>query len=1490
MARVNLREYLREIDDLIENGRTDEAIAHSRYILELYPKHIETYRLLGKAYLETQRYSDAADVLQRVLSSIPDDFISNLGMSIIREDEGNLDAAIWHMERAFEVQPSNAAIQEELRRLYGRRDGLEPSKIHLTRGALARMYAKGELYEQAIAEINATLAQEPKRTDLQVLLAQLYDLNGQHNDAIRTCTNIIQKYPNCQAANQILADKLQGTERAAEIPNYHKRLQALDPYAAHIPASAPSTDHIPDNIVTLERHKWAPGDAVLDSKNRPDWATSLGVDIGSNPSDNEDLPEWLAEKDDKEITPPFEPGSIDIESISNMDDKNEQPVVNPQAEPGQINHISPQIEDDSDESSESEDQIPEWMQSAGWELSDKPLSVGSEEEIRSQVPLDNNSAKDEDELEPADIPDWLRSISPTSSEPEHPIPELDDESTSDEPVNWLDEKTPGATDSIVTWLQSRDQFEDSDDSDMEPLPAAESISTGSSEESEDNLHPLDELEDPGIDSSLLQDSNIASSDDTPDWLQDIGEETARDIQSGIPMDPSFEVESPDAIEPQDATLVPDENIPEWLRDLGDEGVTVETPKPGEEMVSDISAGTEKPIEESAEEFQEFGVPASIEITPESDGDMEIKPLDSRPTTEDGVQPEIDIPEWLQSLGDENLTKNDLDIPGDLEDTSPEENIQPIHQEQHEDLSEWLENLDNETLEDAPLDPSADQIGKPLEEIEEPELDSQQEDGIPDWLIDLSTESPVDQPHSPSEESEELTVTADIFDESEQTKISGTQEQLEILDSEASADGVAAIEAEPPAEDIPEFLPSLGEEIKSEEAFESEISITSETLMDHKVEIPELGPEDEDAAIAWMESLAEKQGVNEEEFLTTPEDRQSGPPDWVQQLSLQSEPFTPEDKGSLETIKADEMDEKTAQDSDLVFDPSSEISDESTSDVLEEAEEVPEWLQVLMEESTTVDKTPILDEQSADIEASAEVPESPDETVPAWILELAEETADSPTESTIEKLKPIVGDTQPIMLSEDGPELSEDLSSEIESSEMEVDIESTEATFEDQIEAFTLQPFDEAETIPYPESEIPDWIKDSDISKSAQPELEETVEQELESSEWRSPEDLEEAMPPSDPTEVYEAEKAEDESEIPDWIIDDNMVDKVSDTPALIDPFETKVIEDELEVPEWMVDEPLVENEISELFETEVTELAVEHPEPLPELTGTAGEAPSNIPADDRTSPDGEIKLTDWASADYEETGLETEGSIQPIAVEKEGEKSEISEWMEAEKIAEWFEESEPSEPIGRDIPDEIKPVTQPIGEPDIEEIQEAGMSTDSEESPDESETDVLVEDSTPSPVNLNTATFTSLERLPGIGPVLAQTIIDYRETHDGFLSVDSIQEVPGIGSKNIEMFRDYITVETKEEPVSLPDFSEGKILRAGRSALEKSNITKAYDQYSKLIENELVLDQVIDDLKDALSRYPVEVSIYELLGDAYVRTDQLQEAIETYTKAEELLN
>jgi competence protein ComEA len=63
---------------------------------------------------------------------------------------------------------------------------------------------------------------------------------------------------------------------------------------------------------------------------------------------------------------------------------------------------------------------------------------------------------------------------------------------------------------------------------------------------------------------------------------------------------------------------------------------------------------------------------------------------------------------------------------------------------------------------------------------------------------------------------------------------------------------------------------------------------------------------------------------------------------------------------------------------------------------------------------------------------------------------------------------------------------------------------------------------------------------------------------------------------------------------------------------------------------------------------------------------------------------------------------------------------------------------------------------------------------------DGSSTDSSADGST-SPVSLSTATIDELETLPGVGPVTAQKIIDWRTAHNGFASVASLQEVPGIG-------------------------------------------------------------------------------------------------------------
>ncbi|MEV0776856.1 helix-hairpin-helix domain-containing protein [Streptomyces sp. NPDC050433] len=51
------------------------------------------------------------------------------------------------------------------------------------------------------------------------------------------------------------------------------------------------------------------------------------------------------------------------------------------------------------------------------------------------------------------------------------------------------------------------------------------------------------------------------------------------------------------------------------------------------------------------------------------------------------------------------------------------------------------------------------------------------------------------------------------------------------------------------------------------------------------------------------------------------------------------------------------------------------------------------------------------------------------------------------------------------------------------------------------------------------------------------------------------------------------------------------------------------------------------------------------------------------------------------------------------------------------------------------------------------------------------------------PVSLSTATVEQLDTLPGVGPVLAQHIVDYRAQHGGFRSVDQLREVNGIGER-----------------------------------------------------------------------------------------------------------
>jgi tetratricopeptide (TPR) repeat protein len=410
VAKVSLRIYNRDIENLIDQGHLDEAIAHCRHILKNFPKHLETYRLLGKAYLEAKRYDEAVDVLQRVLMSVPDDFVSHVGMSIIRDDQGKLDDAIWHMERAFESQPSNAAIQGELRRLYGRRDGVEPPKIRMTRGALAHMYVQGELYPQAISEIKAVLAQDPQRVDMQALLALAYFRSGQKADASQIANQLLNR-PGGEfgfESNRVMVELLQGSDSAEDLQTYRQRVNELDPYAAVTQGSVFQSGMVSDAGVTLERLEYD-GQIMETSSAGSAW-NPPGISLTS-PSQQ---PDWLA-------------------ASASPTDEAPAPVSN------------------------TEQELPDFLRQAGWSE-----STGAGEETSSQFAFDQTPPVSGNEMAPGEMPDWLKAMSPadtsssTSSEP------ASFEPTSDTP-DWLasmggsassSTETPITPEDTPTWLRS----------------------------------------------------------------------------------------------------------------------------------------------------------------------------------------------------------------------------------------------------------------------------------------------------------------------------------------------------------------------------------------------------------------------------------------------------------------------------------------------------------------------------------------------------------------------------------------------------------------------------------------------------------------------------------------------------------------------------------------------------------------------------------------------------------------------------------------------------------------------------------------------------------------------------------------------------------------------------------------------------------------------------------------------------------------------------
>jgi tetratricopeptide (TPR) repeat protein len=988
MAKIALRAYNREIETLVERGQIEEAIAHSKYILRFFPKHIETYRLLGKAYIESQRYSEAADVLQRILSVLPDDFVSQIGMSIIREDEGNLDAAIFHMERAHEIQPSNVAVQDELRRLYGRRDGVEPPRLRLTRGALVRLYAKGDLHRQAIAEIRAALAEDPSRYDLEVILARMYFLIDQKVEATDIASRLVSKLPYCLEANRVLADVLPSTSRADDAKTYQQRVFALDPYLAYISNNAPTAALVPDNAVTLDRLEWQPS---ASGEAEPAWAQDVGITLGEE-KEVEAAPDWLAAPTEPEPENGITPPSPQTSSPASFGSTSEIP----RAESGQI---------------------PDWMQASGWVESSETTegTAGAVEGIEEEAAL-------------GELPDWLKDmapqteVTPPSSNEEAKLDWLDAilppvaevksaEAPTAEPETELPLETAAPESSLPQTISELPA--DSTAISNEPLPdwltfpveetsAASELMTGTPESHLPEAQPVEATLEPTEVSSVFS-----------------AEESKTEILAGeavseapLPEPPAASLEQPLAA--QDETPTIDLEHVEPVSQAEVEAPSLEAPAaeifaaPAEEIKPPENIANVSEAELTPSETQEVSAPLAAEAElPVSQVAAESEPkLEEQVSTQEPVSQLTEEPQAAAAVpaGEAQPEINDLDA-----------------------AMAWLESLaakqgaDLETL-STPIDQRSetppDWVSKEIEQSQaksaaiENRPKAEPENPVSEMVVEAPaepTQGPSAEAQVASPESESISTALDQGPavESNLPPVSPASQNNLVarfagLDSETTqsipqdafansslypfkefsslqpAEPAGNIEFKPPQDLAPAVEDQYTQAEKKTSPLVNPEQPTSQEEMDA------------DAAFAWLESLAAQQGADEGTLTTPPEDRITSAPSWVLEQAAEPTELTDASdllQGSM-TLESPAVQEKAEPATSEPGTLSEWLQSEETllASSLEETEKVAsspepvEWVEETAEAQWTSEATlPAIPTQPESIGES-----KVEEPLPAWL--------------------------------------------------------------------------------------------------------------------------------------------------------------------------------------------------------------------------------------------------------------------------------------------------------------------------------------------------------------------------------------------------------------------------------------------------------------------------------------------------------------------------
>ncbi|MBN1262479.1 MAG: tetratricopeptide repeat protein, partial [Anaerolineae bacterium] len=631
MTEIALRAYETEVDQMVEQGRYLEALAHLRHVLDHFPKYAGAYYLLGKMLLEADLPELAIDTFRRVLNADPEHLLARIGLGLAHDRLEHASAAIWNFERALEITPGDQTLTHELQQFLAQRDGAAPDTIPLTRAGLARLYMRGHLYSRAIEELNRLAEANGNRVDILVALAEAYWRDDQIVQAANTSQRILDAFPYCLKANLLLGTLWQ--EGGQEEGKRHlKRAQDVDPENRLAAEIFGTESPLETKEVSIERLTYHPQAIEVDQT--ADWfrrleAASVSIGISEAPPDMSEeemrlvditaglesqlqIPDWLRdlgplmdieETAEADWMAPQEPaetlGEIASDELANWLSASSGPVQEMEAPAspttGKVPDWLQALEPGTTGVEEKEEEVPDWLQELQAPEAPEPqIAV---------TPLE----------ETEELPDWLQELQPPAA--------VQPEVRETPKTMRQEEETAGPVQQEAEGLFGWDSFPDEERPGM-AVPD-EVLEWGAAADTEEALLEMPPSE----------------ADELPDWLKAL-------------QPPAQEPQKPGAV----AAEKPEEEepLPDWLRELKPPSETPAERESGPVESSDMFGWVSLPQEEAEALPEEQETPDWLsQLEPEPTGQAPAWLEELAPPTagapEAGASEEEGLPAWIDEL-------------------------------------------------------------------------------------------------------------------------------------------------------------------------------------------------------------------------------------------------------------------------------------------------------------------------------------------------------------------------------------------------------------------------------------------------------------------------------------------------------------------------------------------------------------------------------------------------------------------------------------------------------------------------------------------------------------------------------------------------------------------------------------------------------------------------------------------------------------------------